>query len=131
MGTGQLDRLLPRHSLDIGVAIDWNVREERQGLVRRVATSDSARIVDLSLEGALIDVPSGRECAVGDVVVLRIDGVEGRVHIRHREDADEAGGIRYGVRFVGDHELRELVGEMVGLLRDHEGRIAAAWKHAR
>jgi hypothetical protein len=131
MGTGQLDRLLPRHPLDIGVAIDWNVREERHGFLRREATSDPGRIADLSLEGALIDVPSGPVCAVGDVIVVRIDGVEGRVQVRHREDADETGGVRYGVRFLDDHELSELVGQMVGLLRDHEGRIAAAWKHAR
>ena len=34
-------------------------------------------------------------------------------------------------RFLHDHVFIELVGDMIGLLRDRRGELAAAWKNAR
>ena len=66
-----VDRLLPRHSLgEQRPQIGWDVQPANR-LRRRPETVGTGFIVDLSLDGALIEVADTHQHEIDDVVVVR------------------------------------------------------------
>lgn len=121
-----LDRLLPRHPLgENRVQIAWDVRPARR-LSRRGERLVMGTIVDLSLDGALVEVPAAYQHAVGDSVSLRFGGIEGRATVRHRHDADDS--VRYGVQWSGSADLRAVVERAVGVVRGHNAELRSHWE---
>lgn len=124
-----VDRLLPRHSLGAQrPQIGWNVRPARR-LPPRPETVAAGVIVDLSLDGALVEVADTEQHEIDDIVVVRFGGIDGRVVIRHRQDGD--GTVRYGIQWTGSNDMKRVIEQAVGMVRGHNGELRARWEDAR
>ena len=128
----QLDRLLPRHPLgDQRVQIGWDVRPPRK-LLRRAERMHMGTIVDLSLDGALIEVPASCRHRVDDIITLRFGGVDGRAIIRHVQHDDEDDEIaRYGIRWSEATEIRTVVEKAVAVVRGRNAELRGRWEQTR
>lgn len=126
IGAKHVDRLLPRHDTAEGLELVWNIREERTGFRRREVVFTHARVRDISLEGALLEVSSSEDHKVGDRVDVRFCGAEGQAIIRHRRDGDD-GDVVYGVRFVRDEDFAEALDLTVGHMRGRGAELSRAW----
>ena len=125
---GKFDRLLPRRELTTRVQIAWDVKPPRR-FSRRGEEFVMATIIDLSLDGALLEVPDSSDHEVNDIVSLRFGGVDGRALVRHRRnDASGAGMIRYGIQWVGLPELRAVVERAVAAIRDENDELRPLWE---
>ena len=126
-----LDRLLPRHEVaPIRATIEWDVRTKRVKL-KREEVADEAVVVDLSLEGALIEAPSTSKHEKGDVVEVRLGGAAGQATIRHVRLGDGGDTWLYGVKWILSPELREAVENGVEQLRESAGELRRAWEEQR
>ncbi|MEZ5167271.1 MAG: PilZ domain-containing protein [Acidimicrobiales bacterium] len=112
-GATPVDRLLPRHDTSSGFELAWNIHEERTGFRKSQEVSARGVIRDLSLEGALVEVPESQHHEPGDRVVVRFRGHEARAQIRHRIPGSR-GHVMYGVRFIGDHDFNQALIGVVG-----------------
>ena len=127
-GERRLDRLLRRHVTGAGLEIIWNVHLVRVGRFKKhEEVSSSGVIRDLSLEGALVEVPGDQDHEIGECVKIVFRGADGRVEIRHRRAGPE-GRILYGVKFFPDVEFINEVKDAVGAMRGHAHELNAAWK---
>jgi hypothetical protein len=124
-----LDRLLPRHDPAINLDLSWNVRVVRTGVFKqhREEVSAAAWIRDISLEGALIEVPDNNVHDIGDYIDVRFRGLDGRAKIRHCRRGDD-GMLLYGVRFVPGSMFKEAIDAVVGELRGHSAELSMAWR---
>lgn len=87
-----------------------------------------AFVRDMSLTGALLEVPGDDRHDVGDNVRVRLRGVDGTAIVRHRRPAG-GDGVLLGVRFLPDPPLDAVLADAVGRLRgrsDHE--LEVAWQ---
>ncbi|MEQ8839362.1 MAG: PilZ domain-containing protein [Acidimicrobiales bacterium] len=122
----QIDRLLPRHESVINLDLTWDVRMNRN-LWKKEEVSAPATIRDISLEGALVQVESTHEHAVGDRITVRFRGHEGTAVVRHcREGEDNT--LLYGVRFVPDPAFVDCLCDAVGEIRGHSAELRRAWQ---
>jgi PilZ domain len=128
-GAQHLDRLLPRHPGGTGLDFAWNVHEARAGLFKKEETFSRAVIRDLSLDGALVEVPAGEEHEIGDRVDVRFEGMDGHAEIRHRNDGPDGSHI-YGVRFIPEDGFGAAVNKAVGELRGRSAELKNAWNRA-
>jgi len=115
----QMDRLLPRYVLDVHVAIEWDISPtgwlQPAQRLRPHKEPGKAVIIDLSLEGALIETDFSKH-AIGDLVPVKVEGVEGRVEIVHRRQAGERSFL-YGITWESPQELFHHIAQIVGQLR--------------
>lgn len=126
-----LRRLLPRHAVPARAVIDWNYLPRRIGRRReRLEPTAQGILVDVSLEGALIEVPSHQVHRVGDRVVVKFAGVRGVVEIRHSRPSDD-GYVLYGVRAFGGTDLARTLTRAVDQIRGDRAALREAWDHAR
>jgi hypothetical protein len=127
-GNGPLDRLLPRHRLDPPLALSWDVRRATGGWFRRKAdeTSTPASIVELSLEGALVSVPTLDLHEVGDRVAVRFDDHDGEALIRHRHPGPDR-TVLYGVRFLPREGIDTAIADTVGRQRTLSPGVRSEW----
>ena len=124
-----VDRLLPRHALgEQRPQIGWNVQPANR-LRRRSESVEMAFILDLSLDGALIEAAAADDLTIDEIVTVRFGGVDGRAIIRHRQESD--GAVRYGIQWLGATELRAVVEKAVEMVRGHNGELRARWEEAR
>ncbi len=131
-GPSGLDRLLPRHEIPPTVEVEWDVRERRRGIRKTTEACVIGRLRDLSLEGALIEVPSPSEFEPDDSVKIRIRGEEGRAVIRHVRPGSNGDRVLYGVRFEMTPGLLEVVNQEVELRRGvSPGDLKTAWERSR
>ncbi|MFT5203090.1 MAG: hypothetical protein ACI9C1_002487 [Candidatus Aldehydirespiratoraceae bacterium] len=126
MTARHLDRLLPRHELADRRPLSWNVRLERKSFLKKEEVSTPAVIRDLSLEGALVEVPATDEIEPGTRVHVRFLDLNGVVEVRHRRVSEE-GYVLYGVRFIPEPALRDAINSEVGTLRGRSAELNAAW----
>lgn len=110
--------------------IEWDVREARIKL-KRQEVSDEGVVLDLSLEGALIETDLESDRKAGDVVRVRLGGAEGQATIRHVRLGDTRTTRLYGVRWIHTPELREAVENGVEQLRDNATELRRAWEQSR
>ena len=124
-----LDRLLPRHALDgQPVQIGWAVRRARKPF-RRTDSMEMGTIVNLSLDGALIEVPASCRHRVDDTVALRFGGIDGRAIVRHvQHDEDDDTVVRYGIRWSDAAELRAVVEKAVAAVRGRNADLRRRWE---
>ncbi len=113
-----LKRLLPRHVVPGTAVIDWNLTSARTGW-RRAALEPASRgtLVDVSLEGALVEVPDDQEHEIGDRVLVELAGVRGTTEVRHRRLGYD-GYLLYGLRSFGGTDLTRTLARAVDELRD-------------
>ena len=124
-----VDRLLPRHPLgDQRPQIGWNVQPANR-MRRRPETVETAFILDLSLDGALIEATGSDEHTVDDVVTVRFGGVDGQAIIRHRHEVDDV--VRFGIQWLGSAALQAVVEKAVEMVRGHNGELRARWEDDR
>jgi len=127
----RIDRLLPRHQLPARAQFRWNVVAERR-FPPRAAQFVMATIIDLSLDGALIEVPASSRHEVGERVALRFGGVDGQATVRHRQAVDpERGTVRYGIQWEFLPELAGTVEQAVATVRGDDAELRAAWEGHR
>ena len=122
-----IERLLPRHASRTGVMLDWHIVTTKRGLRRREHEEfGTAKLVDISLEGALVEVDDTFDHQTGDRVRIRFQGISATVEIRNRRPCERE-CVLYGIRFQGDTAFRDAVNEAVGDLRGRHSELAEAW----
>lgn len=127
-----LDRLLPRHPVrPRRVELEWDVRRPRRIVRKRPERWFVAEIVDLSLDGALVEVSVDAEHTVDDIVTLRLAGAEGRAVIKHRRMGDPGPSWLYGVQWVKSPELKRAVDSAVEQLRENPSQVRQTWEQRR
>ena len=92
-------RLLRRYTLGNQVEIEWLTGRHRKGLVRRVVVP-TARVVDLSMGGMLVEVPARPLLDVGSVVELASDGHLASARVAHKHVAIDPGLQLLGIELV-------------------------------
>lgn len=127
-----LGRLLSRQATNVDVPIRWDVRKPRRYVGRKREESESARVLDISPEGALIEVPTPSDKVVGDHVVIAFenDG-QGVVEIRHRRPALSGDRTLYGVLFIVAGTMTPTIRALVDDLSDRPDWMLEAWNTAR
>ena len=126
-----LDRLLPRHQVrPRRVVLEWDVRPPRK-ILRRPERSNPAEVVDLSLDGALIETDLDLTHEVDDVVVLRLGGVTGRAIVKHKRLGDSGTSWLYGVQWVKAPALKHAVDQAVEALRGDPSVVRQSWEQHR
>jgi hypothetical protein len=123
----KLDRLLPRHDSETGVDLAWNVRVTRTKLLKKEETFSRAKILDLSLEGALVEAPDTQKHEVGSRVDVRFREIDGFAHIRHRRPGNP-GFVSYGVKFAGPPDFVTAINAVVGEVRGNSAALEQAWE---
>jgi PilZ domain len=126
-GEKRLDRLLRRHPVETGLELIWNPHPEKAGLFKKEEVSSVAIVKNLSLEGALVEVPDDQDHKLREHVTVRLRDIEGQVEIRHCSDGPE-GRVLYGVRFLSGDDFKALIERVVGELRGHATELETAWK---
>lgn len=127
-----LGRLLPRHPVNLDAPIRWDLHQVRRLIGRSRETSKPGRLLNLSLEGALIEVPLPTERHPGDRLVISMgDDRRGAVEIRHSRLAKSGDRMLYGVTFVEASALTGIISELVATARGDRAKLANAWENAR
>jgi len=127
-----LGRLLPRHPVDLDVPIRWDVRQVRKLVGRSRDASEPARLLNLSLEGALIEVAPPTSRRTGDHLVISIgDDRRGTVVIRHSRLAKSGDRMLFGVSFSDAAALAGTISELVASARGDRAKLMDAWENAR
>lgn len=126
-----LDRLLPRHQVrPRRVELEWDIRPARK-LLRRPERSTGADVVDLSLEGALVETDLDTSHDIDDVVVVRFGGAGGHAVVKHKRLGDAGTSWLYGVQWLRSPELKAAVDRAVEQLRESKGDVRQSWEQHR
>ncbi|MEM8707298.1 MAG: hypothetical protein AAGE98_12625 [Actinomycetota bacterium] len=126
-----LDRLLPRHQVrPRRVELEWDIRPPRK-LLRRPERSTSADVVDLSLEGALVETDLETSHDIDDVIVVRFGGAAGQAIVKHKRLGDAGTSWLYGVQWLRSPELKTAVDRAVEQLREAKGDVRQSWEQHR
>lgn len=125
-GANPIDRLLPRHEAAPALELSWNLRMARKRLLGKEEAYSHAMIQDLSLEGALVEVPASQVHELGTRVHLRFRGAEGHAVICHRREGRE-GYFLYGIRFLPDPAFGSAIISAVGEVRGKRAELDLAW----
>ncbi len=128
----ELDRLLPRRPVDTDVPIAWDIRRTRRLVGRSHEISDPAQLLNLSLEGALIEVSLPSDRVPGEQVMIAMgDDRRGRVEIRHARVAKSGDRMLYGVKFIEGAALSGIINHLADTARGNRGELLELWNHAR
>ena len=111
--------------------IDWDVRKQKSGWRKSEEVCDEGVVLDLSLDGALIQTPLESDHKAGTTIVVRLGGATGEVKVRHVRLSDDGATRLYGVRFIHTPELRDAVENGVEQLRENSAAVRRAWEDAR
>lgn len=128
-GANPIDRLLPRHDTETGLELTWNVRMARKGLFTKEEEFSHATIQDLSLEGALVEVPDSQVHELGTTIAVRFQGTKGRAVVCHSRKGN-TGYFLYGIKFLPGREFNAAVGTAVGEMRGRPAELDLAWNQA-
>ena len=102
--------------------IRWNAKKPK-GLFagKNAVTGVEADLLDLSLNGGLIEAPSEKNAKknpkAGDIVPVCLDGVYGSVVVRHVTVSDDASTAQFGIEWVRNEALNQVVTAGVEYLR--------------
>ena len=129
--SGDLGRLLPRHSAPAALMIEWDIRTTRRVLSKGQEVSVPAIVRDISLDGALIEVSDDIDRKVGSKVQIRILGIDGTATVRHRRQSPSGDFIRYGIHFRGGPAFVRTITEIVGALRKNDSELRKNWESQR
>ena len=99
---------------------------ERVGLLKKEETFSLAKILDLSLEGALVEAPDTHKHEIGSRVDVRFRETDGFAHIRHRR-SETPGLGSYGVKFAGPPDFVTAINAAVGEFRGNSAALEQAW----
>ncbi len=111
-----LDRLLPRHEMPFDFEIEWDVQLRRSGF-RREMQGVGARIRELSLTGALIEVPMPSCHERGDRVMIRVEGESSHAVIRHSRESTLGNRMLYGVHLEPSPGLTQFINKLMEGMR--------------
>jgi len=126
-----LGRLLPRHPVNLDAPIRWDIRQTRRLIGRSREVSESGRLLNLSLEGALIEVPLPNSRTTGDQLVIAMgDDRRGKVEIKHSRLAKSGDRMLFGVVFIEAAALVGTISELVATARGDRAKLENAWENA-
>lgn len=115
----RMERLLPRYILDNPISIEWDISPtswlQPAQRLRPHKEPGKAFIIDLSLEGALIETDFSKH-AIGDLVPIKAGDVEGRARIIHKRQTGERSYL-YGITWESPQELFHHISNIIGHLR--------------
>jgi len=122
-------RLLPRYELDKPILnITWH-GDLRRSLSANKNKPDAA-VINLSLEGALVEVSGPRTQTVDDVVYVQLHdtcstGIKasGKAVVRHYQESEHA--VRYGLRWERSGALTTVLDASVAYLRGENRSVLA------
>ncbi len=127
-----LDRLLKRHPLGVDVPIRWDVHTVHRLIGKDHEEFVGARIIDISMEGALIEVPMPTDKVVGDRVLIEFDTDQrGVVGIRHSRVALSGDRMLFGVRFEFTGSAFPALCELVDRVSGRSPQMLHIWNTAR
>ena len=107
---GTVERRIGRRGPAPDIPVTWVVPRKATFTLKRSPREHPGHLGEVSLTGAAAVGPSDMEVEVGDVVILRWEGLDSSVRVRHVAPTDEPGLSRHGVEFVVLHpQLRALV----------------------
>lgn len=111
------NRLLPRYPIGTNLELLWDVSSKRRNIGRRPRPPARARVRDLSLEGALVELPEHPSRQRGERLVVGFGGGLCLVEVVHRDAGREAADL-CGIRFLRpDQAFGEAVSQIVALAR--------------
>ncbi len=129
-GHDGIDRLLPRHELPFDLEIEWDVTQARGLFGKSSENAVEARLRDISLDGALIEVPMPSHNELGDRVSIRFRGEAGTVKIRHRRPTTTENRMLYGVQINMTPGLREVIIDVVDQIQGTDRQLQEQWERA-
>lgn len=129
--SGDLGRLLPRHNAPAALMIEWDIRATRRLLNKGTEVSVPATVLDISLDGALIEVADDIDRKVGSKVQIRILGIDGTATVRHRRQPPSGDCIHYGIRLYGGPAFVRTITEIVSALRKNDSELRKDWERRR
>ncbi len=104
---------------------------QSRGLFGRSSESVvEARLRDVSLDGALIEVPMPSHHEVGERVAVRFHGESGTVKIRHRRLTATENRVLYGTQIDMTPGLREAIIDVVGQIQDADKQLQERWERS-
>ncbi len=110
--------------------IEWDVRKKRR--FRGVAKSGITGIVrELSLDGALIELPIHCQHRVGEQLTVQYGDGLGQAQICHRRQTEDGNGILYGIQLVPDAMMREWLSVTVREVSGRPPRLQDTWERPR
>ncbi len=118
--------------MDVDVPIQWDVRTVHRMIGKDYEESVDARIIDISMEGALVEVPMPTDKVAGDRVVIEFDTDQrGVVEIRHSRVALSGDRMLFGVRFTFSGSTVPAVCELVDGASGRSPELLHVWNSAR
>jgi len=108
--------------------IEWNVVQTRRFMGKEVETSIAARVLDLSLDGALIEVPMPTDHRPGEQIAIRFRGENGSVRIRYSRPATTESRMLYGVQLEMTEGLREVIVDAVSDIQGKSSLLQQRWE---
>jgi len=111
--------------------IEWNVVQTRRFLGKGDKSGIDARVLDLSLDGALIEVPMPTDHQRGERVSIRLLGEDGCVRIRHRRLTATENRMHYGVQLEMTEGLRRVIIDVVTDIQGRTPLMQQRWEASR
>jgi len=88
-------------------------------------------VLDISLEGALLELPLTSNHELNAMVAIRFQGEEGFALVRHRRESDGGATWLYGVSFVSSTTLQSKINVAVGEVRGSTPKLLEDWERGR
>jgi hypothetical protein len=100
---GTFERRIGRRAPAADIPVTWVVPRKATFTVKRSPRLHEGHIHNVSLTGAAIAGPPDMEVEVGDIVIIRWDGLDSSVRVRHVGPSGEPGLTTYGVELEVVH----------------------------
>lgn len=100
---GTFERRIGRRAVAPDIPITWVVPRKASFTLKRSPRLHEGHIDNVSLTGAAIVGPPEMEVEVGDVVIIRWEGLDSSVRVRHVVPSGEPGLSTYGVELQVVH----------------------------
>ncbi len=100
---GTFERRIGRRAPAPDIPITWVVPRKAGFTLKRSPRLHDGHIDNVSLTGAAIVGPPDMEIEVGEVVIIRWEGLDSSVRVRHVAPSGEPGLTTYGVELVVVH----------------------------
>jgi hypothetical protein len=111
---GTIERRIGRRRPAPDIPVTWVVPRKGAFTLSRKPREYDGYIADVSLTGAAVIGPADMELRRGEQVILRWEGLDNSVLIRHTRPTEDAAFTAYGVELVVVHpKLQALIAETV------------------
>ncbi|MFQ5556468.1 MAG: PilZ domain-containing protein [Acidimicrobiales bacterium] len=121
-------RLLPRYRPATEIRVDWLVAARTTGLVRRRTLVPQAVVIDVSVNGMLLEAPSEPPVEPGSIITVGSDGEKAVARVIHRHVTADPERMVVGIDFTTmSPTFAEHLHAVVGALRGDRGELERYW----